>query len=228
VGLIYVAPRHYHIDNQTPDWPMWAPDRSFDGLTVAIIGGGPGIADLDLDVLRGHRFIVVNSACRKVTSAATEDDFLLFQDNAWAERYEDLIRGWPGVAVTTNRHAKARLGDLVRRFDVLVLTEWIGAAPDHAMASSGHVAACLAAKMGARRIVLVGFECAAVDGRTHGHADYQMHDLAPFGERFLPGWRGLAQAFDRRGVEVINSTPGSAIAEFRFVELSEALRWRKC
>jgi hypothetical protein len=224
VRLRYIAERHYHVDEQVPDLPCWEPERSFDGQTVVIVGGGPSLADVDLAVLAGHRFIAVNSACRIVRPIATEADYLLFQDNSWSVRFPDLIEDWPGVRITSNRHASARLGNAVRRIDVTKIAEQLRGFPDFVFASSGHVAACLATVMGARRVVLVGFDCRYVDGRSHGHADYTQSDEHAFWERFLPGWRGLAAVFERAGVEVVNATPLSAIDVFSFVSLGDALR----
>lgn len=223
-GIRYVGPRQVVIDGAPTPVPFWAPDRSFDGLTVALIGGGPSLADLDLDVLRGHRLIAINSGCRKVRPIATANDPLYFTDNSWNENRPELAHGWPGPIITSNRNAKARLGDAVKRIDFTALVERLGAFPDHVGASSGHSAACLAAVMGARRIVLIGFEAQAVNGRTHGHDDYYQHDLAAFRDRYLPAWRGMAGVFKRLNVEVVNATPQSAITDFRFASLTEALR----
>jgi hypothetical protein len=220
----YVGPRQIVIDDNPAPVPFWHPERSFAGLAVGVIGGGPSIAGLDLAELAGHRFIAINSGCRKVRPVATADDLLYFTDNSWSENRPQLLRDWPGPIVTSNRNTKARLGDLVRRIDLAALTAAIGGFPDHVQASSGHSAACLAAIMGARRIVLIGFEGCAVGGRTHGHGDYSQHDLGVFDERFLPGWRGLAPVLERYGVEIVNATPISAIREFPFAEFGAALR----
>lgn len=219
----YVGPRHIVIDDAPAPVPFWEPDRSFEGVSVVIIGGGPSHAAVDLDILAGHRFIAVNSSCRKVRPVATEDDLIFFHDNSWNENFPQLAADWPGPVVTSNRNTKARLGDAVRRLDMEALTLALRAFPDDIGASSGHTAACLAVIMGAARLVLVGFEGQAVGGRTHGHGDYQMDDHGPFRERFLPGWAGLAPVFARCGVDVVNATPHSAIQEFSFLDLRSAL-----
>lgn len=219
----YVGPRQIVIDGQPTPVPFWTPERLFEGRAVAIIGGGPSLADLDLDTLRGHPFIAVNSSCRTVSPIATSADILFFHDNSWNENRPQLAEDWPGRVVTSNRNAKARLGDKVCRLDMSVVAERIGALPDHVGASSGHTATCLAAMMGANPIVLIGFEGQAVAGRTHGHDDYYQHDLAAFRERFLPGWAGLAPAFARHGVRIINATPNSAVTEFPFANLGDVL-----
>lgn len=218
----HVGPRHFHIDDTAPP-EIWEPDRSFDGMTVAIIGGGPSHADIDLGALKGHRFFAINSACRKVRPAATHDDVLYFTDNAWAENRPELVDDWPGIVITANRRAAVRLKSKVRFIDVTALTARMKVRPDYVQASSGHSAACLIAAMGGKRIVLTGFECRAINGRTHGHNDYSQHDPGVYDERFLPGWRGIAGALAAMDVTVLNATPGSAIAEFPFVEFGAAM-----
>lgn len=219
----YVGERRIVIDGAPTPVPFWSPDRSFDGLAVVIVGGGPSHAAIDLDVLRGHRFVAINSACRKVRPIATPADALYFTDNSWNERRPELAAGWPGLVISSNRNVKARLGDAVRRIDIDELTLTMQVRPDFAQASSGHSGACLAAIMGARRLVLVGFEARAIDGRTHGHIDYTQPEPEAFKERFIPGWRALAPQFARLGVEVINATPESAVDCFPFRPLAEAL-----
>lgn len=201
----------------------WQPDRSLEGKTVVLVGGGPSHAAIDLAVLMGHRFAAINSSCRKVRPIATKDDILYFTDNSWSENHPDLIDSWPGIVICANSHTKRRLGDRVRYVDVVELSKRIGVPSEISSASSGHTMTCLLQIMGAKRVFLVGFECQPVGGRTHGHDDYQTDDLAVFHGQFLPGWRGLAPAFARMGVEIINATPGSAIDAFPIMVLSDAL-----
>lgn len=196
----------------------------FRGLTVAIIGGGPSHADLDLALLKGRRFIAVNSACRKVSPIATAADLLFFHDDVWAETYPELVRDWPGLVVTTNAAAKARFGDRVWHIDTAVLAQQFGASHYHLGVSSGHAASALAVLMGAKRLLLAGFECRSIDGRTHGHDDYRQPELAAFANRFLPAWHALAPVFHEHGVEVLNVTPGSALTDFPVVDLADAVR----
>lgn len=219
----YAGPRHIVIDSAPTPTPFWEPEPLLAGLTVVLVGGGPSHADIDPHLLAGRRFMAVNSACRRVYPAATPDDVLWFSDNGWNERRPELAARWPGPVMTCNRHAKARLGEAVRYVDVAGLAQWIGRMPDHALASSGHSGACLLARMGARKIVLVGFECREVDGETHGHADYRQQDVEAYRSQFLPAWRELAPALLRM-CQVVNATPRSAIDVFPAMPLAEALR----
>lgn len=219
----YVGPREVVIDNAPTPTPHWAPTRDFEEQTVAVIGGGPSLGTFDLSALCGKRFIVVNSGCRRLGKVATKDDILYFTDNSWSENRPGLVEKWPGIVVVANRHTKARLGDKVRYIDVTALTARMGVRPDYAQASSAHIGACLAADMGASKICLIGVECCSVSGRTHGHGDYVTQDTFLFESRFIPGWNGLAPAFTRLGVDVVNCTPDSAVTCFRFGELVEEM-----
>lgn len=219
----YVGPRHIVIDGEPTPCPYWEPTREFDGQTVAIIGSGPSLATFDMGALDGRRFIVVNSGCRRLRQVATDKDILYFTDNAWNENRPELAADWPGPVVCANRNAKARLRDAVRYIDVTELTARMGTLPDATQASSGHIATSLAAVMGARKIVLMGFECRAVGGQTHGHTDYTQTDEFIFVQRFLPGWQDLSRALDRMGVDVVNCTPESALTCFRQGEWVEEM-----
>ncbi|PWJ93537.1 hypothetical protein C8D77_101216 [Mesorhizobium loti] len=202
----------------------WAPDRSLEGQTVVLIGGGPSHAEIDLALLKGHRFAAINSGCRKVRPIATAKDILYFTDNSWCEQHGDLIEGWPGPVICANRHSKNRLGDRIRCIDINDLTARIGGLSHHVQASSGHILSCLLQLMGAARLILTGFDCRVVDGRTHGHNDYNsLNDLPVFEGQFMPGWQALALLLD---IEIINATPGSAIPCFPFRSLEDCLTWR--
>lgn len=211
----YVGVRQIVIDGAPTETPHWAPTRDFAGQTVAVIGSGPSLRATPLGVLRGTRFIAVNSACVPMREYATADDVLYFTDNAWNENRPSLAANWPGVVITANRNVKARLGAAVRYIDVTALSTRMAVRADYSQASSSHIAACLACDMGAVRVLLVGMDCRAVDGATHGIDNYPTCDPLLFTNRFLPGWAGLVAAFERRGTEVVNVTPDSAIDGYR-------------
>ncbi len=192
------------------------------GKPVVVIGGGPSHTLVAPSVLAGRRFIATNSSGVHFLPIATSDDILYFTDNSWSERWQHRIAEWPGKVVTANRNAAARLG--LEHIDVTALTEAMQAPPDYVQASSGHIAACLAALSGASRICLIGFDCVPY-GQTHGHGDYSdvgtNHQV--FADRCLPGWSGLAAAFRRMSVDVVNCSPDSAIAAFRLGSLAEEM-----
>lgn len=192
------------------------------GRVVAIVGGGPSLASVSPDALAGVRFIAANSASERFRASAAPDDILYFTDNSWSERWPEMIDLWRGRVITTNRNAATRLG--IPHIDPVDLTVRTGVLPDHAQASSAHIAACIAANAGARRLLLVGMDCRAVGGETHGIEGYPKCLESLFEDRFLPAWRRLALSFERRGVDVVNCTPGSAIECFRLGSLADEVR----
>lgn len=216
----YVGVRQIVIDGEPVETPHWTPARDFAGMTVAIVGSGPSLRATPLAALRGTRFIAVNSACVPMKPHATSDDILYFTDNAWNENRPTLAATWAGPVITANRNVKIRLGDKVRYIDVTALSTRMGVRADYSQASSSHIAACLACDMGAARILLVGMDCRSVNGASHGIDNYPTCDDLLFTNRFLPGWAGLVEAFARRGTEVVNVTPGSAIEAYRRGDLT--------
>lgn len=220
----YLGPRHIIVEKNQSPIAYWDLEKEKMDELVVIIGGGPSHGSMDERLLKNIQFIAVNSACKKVRNIAKEKDLLYFSDNSWSERFLGHIQTWPGKVITSNRNTKVRLRNLVERLDINSLTEFMEVKSDYVQASSGHTSACLAARLGAKKIVLIGFECKAIDGRTHGHDDYKTDDLAPFRERYLLAWNELSIRFKEFGIKVINSTPDSEIKDFEFIPLEQAIK----
>lgn len=96
--------------------------------------------------------------------------------------------------------------------------------------NSGVGALLLAAHLGAKRIVMLGYDCQKTGGRAHWHED---HPTKPFGRHpkgfgnagSLPKWPGQFSraAQHLRGLEIVNATRETALAMFRRVGLEDAL-----
>jgi hypothetical protein len=202
-----------------PPGYYWWPEPLFEGRTVFVIGGGPSLDDLDLEPLRDRATIAVNSAGPLLAPWA----LLFFRDLRWFFDHRKIVETWPGHVITTNTAAK-RQADRLR----LVRTTHFGEFPpaDSGLLrhgrTSGHIAVALAVAMRARRIVLLGFDCRMVDGRSHFHDEYKGHEML-YSADFLPAWKGWGAAAQKAGVEIINATPDSAVAEFPRAELQALL-----
>jgi hypothetical protein len=217
-----IGPRQW-VEDGTP-WPEpWQWGDDYAGRTVVVIGNGPSLSAFVPAGVRGFPLIAINSACRWAAPVATPDDVLFFHDNSWNVNHPALADAWPGAIITSNRYAAARLAPRARRLDVTALTEAVRIHPDAVHASSGHTAAALAAAMGARRVVLLGFDGAMRAGRSQWHDDYREPDDSVYRERMVPGWRDLVPGLSRLGCEVVNATMGSAIDAAPFVPLAAAL-----
>jgi hypothetical protein len=90
--------------------------------------------------------------------------------------------------------------------------------------NSGAASMSLAASRGAKRIVMLGYDCQKTDGKAHWHGDH----VAQLGNaRSMPKWpenfAKLAAALKRAGVEVVNASRATALACFPLSTLEESL-----
>ena len=93
--------------------------------------------------------------------------------------------------------------------------------------NSGYQAINLAVNLGAKRIVLLGYDMKVNGHRTHWHNE-QRQDASVFAgtirDTMLPHFHTLIDPLKVLGVEVINATPDSALTCFPMMMLEEALR----
>jgi len=87
---------------------------------------------------------------------------------------------------------------------------------------SGSSAINFAYHLGARRVVLLGFDMRRVDGKTNWHNDHPSPDKNPYA-RFLQHYPRIAKDAEGLGLEIVNCTPGSAIDQFPIMTLEEYL-----
>lgn len=198
--------------------PYWTPEPLFAGHSVAVLGNGPSlsmdvVADLD------PRYVIaVNSAIR-----LCQDAHVLFsRDSAWCQKYPALIdTAWSALKVTTKMDAAKERGMLLVRMERRESFATIGHPAIRYGVSGGHAAVSLAIAMGAKEIMLYGFDGRTVDGRSHWHDDY-VEPRREVYATFAAGWRGWNAAALARGCKIYNATRGSVIREFPFLEMAEA------
>jgi len=176
--------------------------RIFESATVHVLGGGPSLTRETCDALRGLHAIAINSTIR----LAPWVECMFFMDFAWFRDHRGIVDPFTGIAVTASRRAKKALHRLH-----LVTPPVISAEP----LTAGHHAIDVAAAMGASKIILHGYDCRTIDGRSHCHTDYPMQWTdGLYRDRILPLWRGWGERMRRKGVDVVNASPDSAIGEF--------------
>lgn len=88
--------------------------------------------------------------------------------------------------------------------------------------NSGAAAITVAANLGAKRIVLLGFDMNAPTGKSHFHSEYNQKRLPPF-EKHLLGFAQIASDAKDRGIEIINCSMDSAIDVFPKINLKDIL-----
>ncbi len=170
------------------------------------------------------RVVVVNSSY----VAAPFADILYAGDFSWWVHYERQVkaRKWPefaGERWTASSNAAKRHqcnwvqgvqgGGLSKNPGSIILG-----------GNSGHAALGLAVELGAKRVVLLGYDMQRTGGRSHHHGDHP----APLGNgNSFPTWVrrfGLvAEQAPKRGIEIINASRATALTCFQRKSIDEAL-----
>ena len=87
--------------------------------------------------------------------------------------------------------------------------------------NSGCGAIALAVQGGARRVLMLGYDCQKTGGKAHWHADYAKLGNAGSIDKWPARFQALAD--DCAGVEIINCSRETALTIFPRMELEEAL-----
>lgn len=201
----------------------WSVPREWDGETVAILGGGPGLTLEQVRHARQFRRIATNNAFL----LDPEADVLCWNDDRWwlanAERIGQF-RG-PYKVTWAQRHNRAQRIQYSR--DGVLQLERENMRPFStdprkiAGSNAGHGAVNLAYHFGAARILLLGFDMTTLRG-FNWHEDHKRHATEKrFREFFIPQMEQAAVQLKAAGVEVINCTLQSELKCFPMARIEE-------
>jgi len=186
-----------------PDWR---------GRTVACFASGPSLTIEDCVSARdaGCPTIVSNTTYRLTPWA----DALYAHDAAWWKAHiADVRLCFGGRLFSPSMHL------LFRGIESLaIFPAWRN------FHNSGANTVSTAIVCGARRVVMLGFDCALTGGRSHHHGDHpaglrNCDTIARWPAQFAR----LAAHAQRKGVEVLNASRESALTCFPRVTLAEVL-----
>jgi hypothetical protein len=192
----------------------------FLGETIYIVGGGPSLKGFDFERLRGKNVIAVNKAIFFVPFAQV----LYWSDARFYEWYGETTDKFNGIKVTNKPHPKR--SDIINLVDTG--KDGLELEP-HAVrhgGNSGYAAMNVAYHLGARKIVLLGFDMQnAKGGETHFHDGYPARGTANevMQTNMLPSFETIAEPLRRRKVEVFNASQLSLIKCFQKIDLETAL-----
>ena len=182
--------------------------REWEGQTAAIFASGPSMTREQAESCRGLRCIAVNN---QSFDCAPWADILWSTDRKWWLQYLARVRELP------SRKLSVQIGLAGEGVEYLLPSKKpFDDRPGYISTggNSGYAALCLAAKLGAARVLLYGFDMRKVGERSRRH-DYPPNlNSAPRFHYWLPRFQELAPELTKRGVEVINCTPGSALRCF--------------
>jgi hypothetical protein len=182
------------------------------GQTVACIASGPSLTPEDCETIRqaGIPTIVTNTTWKLAPWA---DVLFAFDSKWWTEYHAEVAAGFRGERVTC---CPGRRFDGVQSLHGL---DWY-----RHFNNSGAGAVALAIVAGARRVVMLGYDCQKTGGRTHWHSDHPR----PLGNaRSLDRWplhfKNVARFAKEKRVEVINASRQTALKHFERADLADAL-----
>lgn len=194
--------------------------RLFPRSTIVCLGGGPSLTLQDVEACHGRGPVIAISDAHRLAPWA---DVLYSCDAKWWGHYsgvsefaglkfalEKRADRWPGVQVLENTGSRG-----------------LELAPTglRTGSNSGMQAINLAVHLGARRIVLLGYDLQpAADGRTHwfGRHPFALRRESPYGI-FLDAFGTLVLPLHQIGVEVVNASRVTALTAFPRCSLEAAL-----
>lgn len=196
--------------------------RDWTGETAVIIAGGPSLTQAQVDATRGRaKVVAINNAVYMAPWA----DVLWFCDRKWWIWHEQAVRAFRGEVWTLENLSLRHEMPALRCVCNAGAKGWDDG-PDCLRngRNSGYQAISLAAKRGAGRILLLGFDMRAIDGRCHWHDEHETPSTPKvYAETMLPHFPALGAALAAKGVEVVNCTPGSALTVWPQGEIECAL-----
>lgn len=211
--------------------PWWSVPRDWVGQTAFIIAGGPSVAAQNLELLRDRKVLVTNSSYERVPWA----EYLVFADSHWWGVHQHRLGEFKGSIITALRTA-APHGDP----RVLSLRN---SAPFSSRRQAGArfllsedprtVPRCwtvltaainVAVHLGANPIVLIG-----ADGKFGPNGERNHHSPHPWAHRngcwndHAKDLRALVSPLKARGINVFNTSPGSAWDMWPIVRLEDVV-----
>jgi len=206
---------------------MWHVPPIWKGETIVCVGNGPSLTVDQVIQCEGARMIVINDAYRLAPLADIlyACDYRWWEWNHWAPEFRGVrvALGWNGPERTwypgwNNRDLVIDKGiRLVKSTGELGLeSEDTGVRTGR---DSGYQAINLAVHLGAKRIVLIGYDMRPVDGKNHWFGDHPHNVPPPPFELMLPAYESLVDPLKERGIEIFNCTRKSALEVFPMAPL---------
>ena len=205
-----------------PHWtsiePVWA------GEDVFVIGGGPSLKGFDWSRLLLERTIACNGAFKLGSDIV---DICIFNDMKFWRAYRNDLADFGGIVCTANRKLRNKadswLWHLSRKAKGLH-TDSIGW-----NTNTGSVALNLALRLGAGRVILLGFDMKLKDGKNNWHKYGLDGAKAGVMRRIKRSFSSLIPDVQKKwpGVEVLNVNDDSDLEGFPKIGVNEFFNDRR-
>ena len=172
----------------------------------------------NFDLIKDKHVIGVNNAYL----LGSWVDICWFGDCRWWNWHKEKVREFPGLVAT----CCVSLVDKYQRLKVVQRGKPRGIEKRANQVSwnsnSGASVINFAYHLGAKRLVLLGYDMRRVDDNTNWHSDHPCPDKNPYA-RFLKRFPLIAKDAKALKLEIVNASPGSALDVFPIVRLEEVL-----
>lgn len=187
--------------------------------TVFVLGGGPSLKEMDLSSIHDQPVIGVNDAFK----LGHWVDVIWFGDSRWYNWNKYYLNYHPGIVFgcppTSKIFPKVIQVDRKEGFGLTSVRHQVVWNK-----SSGASAINLALHLGAKRVVLLGFDMKVVDGQHNWHNNHKhFPNTNIYEKRFLPPFEKIASDAKGLKLEILNATPGSALTLFPMVNLADVI-----
>lgn len=215
-GTKYIQNGSKRKYNYTSIKPIWK------GETVYLIGGGPSLKNFKWNSLFGKKTIAINKALKFYPEA----DAVYWTDGRVYTWLEKEINNFKGLKYTIRpREYKGKVNILRRgkKFGFEPSPNTIAHGNN-----SGYAAINLAIHLGAKRIVLLGYDMGATSGGTHFHDGYPVNATGAkiYKEQFIPGFDVLKDSIKGKDIQIYNACPSSSLKAFPIITIEEGLGFR--
>lgn len=192
--------------------------RLFEGETVVIIGSGPSLIKEDVEYCKGKARIAVLNDNHKIAPWA---DILYAADTGWWDFYEGVPE-FAGAKWTQSKEAAERYG--LNFVDGKWSPGISHADYIHYGYNSGFQCCNLVYIMGAKRILLLGFDMQKTNNKRHwfGNHPTPLHVSSDY-LLWVKYMDRAARRYAKAGIEVINCSRETALQEYRRALITDCL-----
>lgn len=200
--------------------PLPAPrpvPRAFPGATFVLLGGGPSLTQADVDAVRGRAIVVAVNDAYKLAPWA---DVLYACDAKWW-RWHGGVPSFAGPKYALDRNARFPGVAVLRNTGTRGLE--LDPTGLRTGRNSGYQAINLAVHLGAKRIVLLGYDMQPTpSGKTHWFGDHPDRIPSPY-RLMRQEFDSIAKPLRDAGVDVVNCSRRTALEAFPTGKLEDEL-----
>jgi len=196
----------------TPTY-YWSIPKEWAGETAVILGGGPSLTPEMAELAKRYRRIAVNDAGLVL---APDADAMCWGDSRWYKWNKEELHKFVGRYMVTWRPTKPPAGRTVYKLVQIITAGALATQPNTVVANNtGMGAMNIAFHFGVRRILLLGFDMKPRNGKTNWHFRHkEPSQVHRYKDVFIPAIERMGVQLKKKGIEVVNCTPDSALKCF--------------